>query len=151
MACCLSTPSHSLNQCWVGFSSVRFCVIYLRAISLRVTKLLFCIKSFKMIILKVLPYLLRASELSFLKINSAWQGLISKEHFSRVYFGVMCLSIWRCALVHVNPPTQPTTAEIIEKNSIYFHLYQVTIISFILFGSWMLHLVGFLKITWWFP
>ena len=43
MACCLTAPSHYLNQCvWVNVacSSVRFCCIHLRAISRSVPKLL---------------------------------------------------------------------------------------------------------------
>ena len=48
----------------VDFSLVRFCGIHLRAISLWVLKLLFCIMSLKSILLRLLPHLPGASEIN---------------------------------------------------------------------------------------
>ena len=47
MACCLTAPSHYLNQCWLF---LRFCDIHLQANSQQVHKLLFCIMGLKIIL-----------------------------------------------------------------------------------------------------
>ena len=50
----------------IDFSSVRFCTIHLNAISKWVTKLIFCIMSSKIILLKLLSHLPEANELNYL-------------------------------------------------------------------------------------
>ena len=62
MACCLTAPSHYLNQSW--FSFVMFCGICLTAISLRVAKLLFPIMRLKIMLLRLLPHFPRVNELT---------------------------------------------------------------------------------------
>ena len=47
-----------------GFSWVRFCDIHLRAISQQVPKVLFCIMSLKILLLKLLPHLPGVNELT---------------------------------------------------------------------------------------
>ena len=54
-ACWLAAPSHYLNQCWLTIMGL--CVIHLRAISQLVLKLLFCILTLKIVLLKFLPHL----------------------------------------------------------------------------------------------
>ena len=61
MACCLTAPSHYLNQCWL--SLVRFCGIHLRAIQQRAPKYLFYIISLKIRLSKLLPLFPGANEL----------------------------------------------------------------------------------------
>ena len=56
MACCLTAPSHSLNQCWLIISEIFWH-------SQWVHKLLFCIMSLKIILLKYLKHLPGANEL----------------------------------------------------------------------------------------
>ena len=64
MAFCLMAPSHYLSQCWLPIQSLlRFCGIHPRAISQWVPKLLYCI--WKIILLKLLPPLPGASELTY--------------------------------------------------------------------------------------
>ena len=54
IVCWLMAPSHYLNQYW--FIIMGLCVIHLRAISQLVLKLLFCILTLKIVLLKF-PYL----------------------------------------------------------------------------------------------
>ena len=61
MACCLTAPSHYLNQCWL--SLVRLCGIHLRAIQQRAPKYLFHIISLKIRLSKLLPLFPGANEL----------------------------------------------------------------------------------------
>ena len=66
MACCLIAPSHYLNQ--FNLPSVRLCGIHLWAISQWVFKLIFCIMSLRIMLLKSLPHLPWVSGL-----NSGWE------------------------------------------------------------------------------
>ena len=50
MDCCLTALSHYLNRCLI-FSEILFCGVYLTAISLQVPKVLYCIRSFKIVLL----------------------------------------------------------------------------------------------------
>ena len=58
MVCCLTAPSHYLNQYWF-----LICDICLRAISQLVLELLFCIMRLKIILLKLLSFLSGYNEL----------------------------------------------------------------------------------------
>ena len=55
MACCLMAPSHCLNH--VDLWLLRFCCIRQTAILQQVFKLLFCMMSLKIMLLKLLPHL----------------------------------------------------------------------------------------------
>ena len=57
MAWCLMAPSYYLNQHWLLISDLS-CDIHLRVISHEVPKLLFCILSLKIMLLKLLPHLM---------------------------------------------------------------------------------------------
>ena len=54
MSFCLTAPSYYLNQCWL----IGFCGIQLGPILQWMAGLLFCMKSLKIIVLKLLPHLL---------------------------------------------------------------------------------------------
>ena len=73
MTCCLMAPSHYLTN--IDFSFVRFCGIYLRAISRWRPKLPFCMMSFKIISSKLLPYLPEANALIY-----CMQSYVILEH-----------------------------------------------------------------------
>ena len=63
-ACCLTVPSHYLNQ-WL-FLIVRYCDIHPRAISHWVPmRLLICIMSLKIVLLKLLPHLPGSNGLNY--------------------------------------------------------------------------------------
>ena len=55
MACCLTAPSHYLNQCWLLIGEVLH--INLRVISQWVPKLLFCVMNLEIIVLELVPQL----------------------------------------------------------------------------------------------
>ena len=61
MACCLKAPSHYLNQCWLLINKDLWYSPW--AVSHQVPRLLFCIMSLKIILLKLLPQLPGADEL----------------------------------------------------------------------------------------
>ena len=65
MACCLMSPSHYQNQCWLVI--MKTCGVLLRAISQQLPNLLLCIKSLK---IKLLPHLPGANELNCLLVLS---------------------------------------------------------------------------------
>ena len=63
MACCLTAPSHYLNQCWLLISDFLW-QVHPRVIFGRVPKLLFCKMSLKTILLRLLSCLPGAKELN---------------------------------------------------------------------------------------
>ena len=62
MACCLTAPSHDLNQCWLLIGEVFG--IRMKIISHWVPKILFCIMSLKIILLNSLSQLPAANDLN---------------------------------------------------------------------------------------
>ena len=62
MACCLRVPSHYINQYSLLIDEILW--HWLRTISQQVPKLLFCMMSLEIILLKLLPYFPRANELN---------------------------------------------------------------------------------------
>ena len=66
MACCLKVSSHYPKQCWLIISEVQW--FHRRTISQQLPKLLFCIMSLKIILLKLLPHLPRAIKLHYFNL-----------------------------------------------------------------------------------
>ena len=102
-------PDQAITWTNIDFYSVSFCVIYLRAISQRVSKLLFRIKSLRIIVLKLLPHHPGASETSnclalnhatpFKLIYFAYILIAKNKPNGTMYFGssrnvVFQISIW---------------------------------------------------------
>ena len=73
MACCLTAPSHYLEQCWIP--SLRLNGISLRAISQPVPKIFFYKTTLKIIILELLPHLPEATGL--IPIQLCWRLLVN--------------------------------------------------------------------------
>ena len=70
MACCLTAPSHYLNQRWFIVSEVLWHAPERN--SQWSTKLIFCIVSWKIIMLKLLSHAGGANELTYLVVVSSW-------------------------------------------------------------------------------
>ena len=65
MACCLMAPSHWLNRCWFFVSEVQWHSPESNFTSQWVTKLIFCIMTLKVTLLKLHPQSLVVNELIF--------------------------------------------------------------------------------------
>ena len=88
---------------WTNVDSplVRYCGIYMKAISKRVSKLLFCIMSLKTILLKLLPHLPRPTLMRLCEIiiwSAKTENLISENEIemfsSQTNFEISRLNVW---------------------------------------------------------
>ena len=82
MACCLTSPSHYLNQYWLIIKGGN----HTRAISQRVPELIFCIMIMEMKLLKLLPYLPGANESLCICICQGIYLNIDMVQVAEIYF-----------------------------------------------------------------
>ena len=96
MACCLMVPSHYLNQ---DLPSNVFCGIHLRAISQWVPKLQFCVISFKIVLVKLLPHLPGTCELTCLTVPTSPKAPQCGRVMMRLMLvqSMICVSLGYCS------------------------------------------------------
>ena len=82
----------------VGYSSIRFCDIHLRAISQRVPRLVFCMLRFKMILLNLLPHFPGTNESKNWKWHCVrWHAVIEYiNHLSSKNGDALRKKLWSC-------------------------------------------------------
>ena len=128
MACCLAAPSHYLNHCWLLINEFQWNL--LSAILQWVPRLLFCIMSLKLILLKLLPHRPQGNALNAILTGKPLGDLVLREPTAISYlqmvtavtidvwrhirfFPAMTLSIWSYLSIHMYNRINNHTTDII--------------------------------------